>query len=89
MARIVMGITADTDAVYDAISEMREAFELLAKCHGQAYRDLEARMERFVDDVDVNLRDLSFSMVDGCIIVGAPPAMADMLREARRLGVIS
>ena len=86
MAQVTMTLTAETDLTLDAIDDMVRIHQALARRHGDRFRQLEHRIETLLDDHGLG----EFEMIDigeGNLVMTVPTRIANILTDARALGV--
>lgn len=87
MARITLSLTLDSAIAVDAVGELQAIVQALASRHGQPFRDLDRRIERFLDTgpgpADVDVQDLG----EGQFVAFASGELAAILKAARQLGL--
>lgn len=86
MATATLRFTYEFDAVLDAIADMQRVVRALVKCHGQKYRDLERRIDGLLARIPT--LKAGWRLVDTHWIMTPPAEVTEILRDARRLGVI-
>lgn len=83
MAQTNPAITFDFEALSDAVGELVDMHRRLAHRHGERFRALDREIEAFCEQpVDVD-----FSAVEPGLFFAAMPALANLLRKGRALGV--
>lgn len=81
-------IRFDTSALSDTVFTISVVQERLAKCHGDQFRALDSRISRLMDE-DYRRPEWQHKWVGEVYMIIGPDEMTDIIREARRLGVIS
>lgn len=92
MVMIGLTLTLETDAVTDAVRELKAVSLSLAGRHGEAFRALDRRIDRLVGEEGSS--DLSacfaFHVLEPCHEVMVPAGeLMEVLIEARRLKVLA
>lgn len=86
MAAITRTITAEMEAMHDAIAQLQVVHSRLAKKHGDQFRRLDRAIEAFIDNPD---GCVEAHWLGGGRIMAAPKGeLIDIFRDARRLGII-
>lgn len=87
VASLHLVLTAETDEIRDALVLVKEIHASLAKKHGDDFRKLDRAIERFIEERKDDCVAAHW-LGEGKIIAAPSGQLTDILREARRLGVI-
>lgn len=88
MARLVLTLTAETELISDAVADVDRIFRALAKFHGDAFRELECRIDRLVDVEEPMSPPTAHWIGQGHVVFEPPSEIKAIIRDARALGVI-
>lgn len=86
MAIVGLRITVETDAMTDALADFEAVQRALIKCHGSDFRRLERRVEAFMENPSDGVE---IHWVGGALLAAPKGEFTEILRDARRLGVIA
>lgn len=83
-------IAAELCSAFDALQELLVAQAALPHRHGDRFRQLERDIERVLDDSAAGRALLTTADLEpGRFMVIPGPAVTELLREARQLGVLA
>lgn len=82
-----LSLRFEIEAVQDAIADLERAHLELTHRHGARYRSLERDIEDSVDTL-LTGEPVVHDLGEGFMMMTCPPPAEDLLRRARRLGVI-
>ena len=86
MAQCTLTLRLETELLDDGVDALNRIEVALISRHGAAFRALERRLETMLSEGPA---DLALAQIDATTFVAVPPpAWADLIRDARTLGVI-
>lgn len=88
MAALTITLEAETDLIQDAIGDIQWIFSLLARRHGEQFRELERRIERLMEGQLEMSPPRAEPLGDCRWIFLPPPELTAIIRDAKALGVI-
>ncbi|WP_037437154.1 hypothetical protein [Sinorhizobium fredii] len=87
MARLTSNLSVETDVMSDALAELQEVHSRLAKRHGDSFRKLDRAIEQLLETSE-DIVEVHW-LGDGKVLVSPTGRFTEILREARRLGVVN
>jgi hypothetical protein len=88
MTSLELLVSVEMELIQDAVDDLALIHERLARRHGEAFRQLERRIEAVGVD-GANLGTFDMLPLEGMRLVATVPSVvAGLIADARRLGVI-